>query len=117
MVDDFATKVRRLVQRLLIATDRNQLSWNETDRSHAYVCQLPSQDIVVATVDDDGQAPHELQVFLKDGSLGEEINPDEVRLTREIKELHAAARRSSRGVNDILDTLLAEVPADDVAQY
>jgi hypothetical protein len=113
MTDEFLAKTVSLIERLTAATNQDRLVWNESDRPDAYVCQFPSQNVVIATIDDDGIPPYELQIITKEGALGESFNTREIGLENEMRKLHTSARRNAKGIDKLLDTLLEELPPMD----
>jgi hypothetical protein len=112
MDDGFLSKVSKVVKRLVYATEIGRISWSATDRDAAFVAELPNQAIVVATVDDDGQAPFEIIVLTKDGGVIDVFNSKEIGLVREMEGLHQRARRNSAGIDKVLNEMLEALPED-----
>ena len=120
-IDAGTAKVIQLIQRLHLATEQKTIEWEETDRKQAYAYATKSSSVIVASIDNDGSMPFELQILDEKGNVIESLRshvPDEdseftyITLPggNDLRNLYELVRRSVLGIEEKLDELLAGLP-------
>lgn len=118
-------KMIDLVKRLIYATSKGDLQWEETDREHAYQAVVGSSTVLVASGDDDGVPPYEVAIFDDNGSRVDSIKSTYYRTSddassrhrtpaawnSDLAELHERARRQAADIDRKVDELLDSLPA------
>ncbi|MFI7433244.1 hypothetical protein [Micromonospora haikouensis] len=116
-------QLHNLVKRLIFATDTGRLEWQSTDRPLAFQCTVGRNSILVATVDDDGQAPYILEILDASGVLIESLQSGYATISTpggrqqikrewndELAELHEIARRQVLNLDKLINDLLSQLP-------
>ena len=104
-----------LVQRVLKLTQEGKLHWREmTGRGFAYEVDLPSVNIDIVTLDEDGAAPYELRVWERVPSGGlSQLTSANSKADRDwglyLNPLYQLVRRQVTGVDRKLHGVLQEL--------
>jgi len=119
-IDAGTAKVIQIIRRLHLATEQETIEWEETDRKQAYAYATKSSSVIVASVDNDGSMPFELQILDEKGNVIESLRshvPDEnfeytttLPGGNDLRDLYELVRRSVLGIEETLDQLLAGLP-------
>lgn len=106
-------RLEELVKRLNLATARGDLEWQPTDNETAFVCTFDGPSVELISKDKDGAAPFILQVLNDKGNVIESITDrgDDPWADYNLAELYERARRSATNVDDILDSILKDLPS------
>lgn len=113
------TRLHELVQRLLLATQRGNVEWLESDRNNAFHASIGGATIVIASDDDDGRFPYSLEVLdregalidvLKSGTYEDESGEWACDWNADLEALFDRARRSVKNVDQVLNQILRLLP-------
>ncbi|MDW5610661.1 hypothetical protein [Mycolicibacterium sp. D5.8-2] len=119
-------KLLELITRLDSATRRGLIEWEATDRQFAFAYSSKASSVLVASVDDDGAVPFELQVLNEKGNVidsmrshtsSDSYDGDQVFTFnsggKELAALYENVRRAVTGVDKKIDEILSELPEVD----
>lgn len=105
-------RAARILQRAVELTRSGSLTWTSRDsRAYAYEVDLPSGNIEVGTVDNDGTAPYNFKVYTPRpytlvAELNGRRNPE---FTDDLRALWQTVERQVSGIDDTLDGLLSDL--------
>lgn len=108
--------ILQVVTKLLQRTMAGGVQWNSTGNDHSFMTVFPENTIQISELvsDYDDSLSYLLRIFDADGKVVEEV--DEVSLamegmnqhlaSRQLRDLFAGARRTARGANRAIQTIL-----------
>lgn len=106
-------RLEELIKRLNLATAKGDLEWQPTDDETAFVCTFDGPSVELRSKDKDGTAPFILQVLNDKGNIIESFRSDtgvDPWDDYGLEELYERARRSATNVDDVLDSILRDLP-------
>lgn len=125
MPDYPGKKILELVRRLTTATEAGQAKWQRTDTATAFTYTGATSSVVVASKDTDGWAPFVLTLLDSAGAEVEKVESDtrwdseyetsfvtSTPWNDKLEHLYTVARRSALNIDDVVDSLLADLPPD-----
>lgn len=100
-----------LVKRLNLATSKGDLEWQETDDTTAFMCIFDGPSVQIKSTDRDGSYPYILLILNEEGNVVESLRSgSDPWDDSEMGELYERARRSATNVDDIIDSILKDLP-------
>lgn len=119
MVDSASKDVERaakILRHVLDRTRNGSLSWMKREsRDFAYEADLPSGNVEVGTVDNDGAAPWDFRIYGAPPFGGLKITIDTVfgeHWAEDIEQLWKIVNRADSGIDETLDGLLRDLGAE-----
>ena len=107
-------RLEELTRRLVLATAQGGIEWQETDGPSSYMCMLAGPSVVISSADNDGSFPYTLQILNDQGAVVESVRSDGSDPwsddNSELVDLYNAARRKATNVEEVLDTILRQLP-------
>lgn len=117
MADESMSTLRKLMRRLLAGTRSGTVDW-EPNGEYGFMYERPGASVFVSA-DTDGAAPFTIQVYDDQGRVVDEyetlmrasVEPY-ISANAELRDLYTTVRRLSLRVDEVIDSLMADLPED-----
>jgi hypothetical protein len=117
VADETLNSLRTLMRRLLAGTRAGSINW-ESSGENGFMYERPGASVYVGS-DTDGAAPFTIQVYDDEGRVVDEYQSvmratqePWVSANNELRDLFSAVRRRSLRIDEVFDSLMADLPED-----